>query len=407
MSDDWVVWYGYRSVILRSKVPFIAKQVRPTGSNMYMIQGGDIKHLPPSHVPITIKYQEKRLEDIAIITSNLIGRVNEFLIARGSVISVVDDMLYDGNVTYTAIFADGSPITIALNVLNQLRSTIESSPDASYLGDDNEDKTPHNVFNEAPITMIPVKTDVKGNKLWLEYIAKNAYIFVVSNNQWLKPYANRVGWKSVDSIGRNISSISVPYFDENDVGLYEDFLLDYSDHPFPKSTNKWKKGHLRLSDGKWYPYHPLIIEYIDVDIVLPSNKKIVSFMDAEYELSELVGKTTPEYDWRLLNLSRVWVNVCDGLLPFKTWYPIVTYDDASERITILESDMGKAVVLNPGNYMIGLFPPKTKTTSLEKIFRDYWKLGYMLTNHGHFAYEDAYSAIDEMDIVFIGRNVTD
>ena len=404
MSDGWVAWYGYRSVILRSNVHFIAQYLRPTGSNMYMIKKTDLTKLPPSHVLLTIRYATERLEDIAVITENMKERINEFLTARGSFVQVVDDILYDGNNTYTAVFDDGTPITLPVESLTQLRATIEavSNVNGEVIS---EGKSPCSVFNEAPIVRLSVPTDVKGNLVLLEYIAKCAFIFAASSNQWLKPYANRIGWKSVDSIGRSIASIIVPYFDDNDIGLYEDFLEETVE--LPKSIGAWKEGHLRLSDNRWYPMHPSILEFVDANIRPPIAYSTVIFKNrgetSEYNVQELIGKTAPEYDWRLLNLARVWNEVCDGLLPFKEWYPVVHYTDAVERISVWESEMGKAVVLNPGNYMLGLFPPTSDSGMLEKEFREYWEDGYVLTNHGHFAYKDAYTAIDEMDIVFIGR----
>lgn len=395
---EYVVWYGYRSVLLRSEVQYIAKFTRPNGSNMYMVRSSEVNRLPPSHVPITIRFQEESIEDVETIAMNIQGRVNEYLTARGSVMNIVDDVIHDGEITYTAVYLDGGPVTMEEGALNRLRAAIETLPNAI---ENPLPSTPHAVFDEVPIVSLSI--DVSGGLLTVEYIAKNAFIYAAAHNQWLKPYANRIGWKSVDSLGRSISRILVPAWDEHDEDMYSEMLSELPvNFVLPKVQARWSRGCIRLSDRRWYPLVDSVMRYVE-DVRLPTDDRTVIFMDKKFPREETLSKTIPYVDWRLLDLCRVWKECCDGLLPFDVMYPTVTYDDADERITFVDTGSGIAVVLNPGNYMLGLYPTDN---GLDR-FKRWWREGYVLTHHGHYVYENAYEPIDEMDIVFVGRFVGD
>lgn len=384
------IWYGLRSTMIRSRVDYLSVLKRSNGSNLYLINEADISKLPPSHIPVQVTLEYQDVVDIPILCQELKGKINEFLVAPGTAVSIVDDVRSDvietfenlgGKCIFTATFSDGNPITTDIETVEKLQEFINDLEDPP----EDQHQSSCILYNEAPVLTLPIP--IKVSLLLAEYIAKNCYIFASIFNQWLLPYANRIGYRCI-SVDTEISTVILPYWDEDDILNYNEILLLLFNEDLNTISTQlnWSPGYIQLSDGKWYSLFPRVREELDLN----------------YDLS--ISSSNIE-EWKLKNLQRVSNQIQQGLLPFNKKYPDVRYDDGNKRISIVEVDGIFSVTLLPDNYMIGLYPNTIERKRLEDTFIELWNAGEMLTNYGHFLYLNSYDPIDNNNVVFIGRNL--
>lgn len=372
------IWYGFRSTMTRSGVEYISELKKPNGSNMYVIKDEDIEKLPPSHVPVRLILKYRDVIDIPNIAEELKGKVNEYLVAPGSFVNIVDDFkteiisygeLYEDNIggecAYTASYADGSSITSDEYIVQQLQATVDELQTPIK----DEPTNPCILYDEAPMITLPIP--IKVNLLQSEYIAKNCYIFSSIYNKWLLPYANRIGYRCHNDT-KETSVVILPYWDAEDIVNYSSILLDLGEMNLTPQK-EWSHGYIKLSDGLWYKLLP----------------KIVSELK-EYTLQVSI----PKIQWKAQNLQRVTKEISEGLLPFEEKYPDVTYDDGDKRISVVKIDNMYAINLLPDNYMLGLYPDSLDRDRLREEYINLWNSGSFLTNPGHVSYINSYDPID-------------
>lgn len=374
------IWYGFRSTMYRSGVNYKGVLTRPNGSNVYLIENDDISKLPQSHVPINIKLKYEDIIDIPVLSEILKNKINDYLTAPGSLSKIVEDVrteLSEDICIFTPVYNDNTPITVPIEILNEIIEEIDYEPVEDELN------SSCILYNEAPVITLPIP--IKVDLIMTEYYAKCCYIYATIYNQWLLPYANRIGWRNIqDDV--ETSTVILPYWDDDDILLYNELLLDSIN--LQQSSNSWSFGYIQLSNGIWYS--------------LPD--KIKSELDIDYNLSYTFPSENIYNNWKISNLKRVETQIREGLLPFHQKYPEIRYNDGDKRINIVKVDSFYSVGILPDNYLLGIYDIKTDYEKIKSVYTELWNSGAVLTNYGHYSYINSYDNIDESNVNYELRN---
>jgi hypothetical protein len=370
-------WYGYRSTLNRSGVIALNIQERANGSNVYLISNEDIEKLPPSHVALEFTpppyYGEHHN-----VSDFLIGKIDRFLTAPGSAVSIVHDIVKIGDIYYP-IYLDGSKITIPIEKRRQFLSNFNELPEVVSPGDN----VTHTLFDEAMYGTLPIPYVV--NDVEADFVAKVSYVYAAGSNQWLKPYADRVGYKLDTKQG----FVIVPFWSQLDLETYMEYIQDETIlKGLRNPRDKWHPGHILSIDGNWYPLPT------DRYITEPSDDwQTVSWKGQKYDVSEIRKMKVPTVDHRLINLSKSSIGNYLGLLPFEKKYPTVKLSDGVDMIDISQTDIGIIVTVRIIDHIIGHFPPESNVALIEDLYIKLWNDGQILNNMGNYHYLDSFSTI--------------
>lgn len=223
------------------------------------------------------------------------------------------------------------------------------------------------------------------NEIEAEYFAKAGFIEACVNNQWLLPYANRLGWRCHNGV----SIITVPFWKQEDLNAWD--TIEY------EGPTKHKVGFL-MSDGLRYPYPKNIA--IENPNVLTTNPKIGTIDGIDFDLDEVQYLHYPKTNRKQRSVSKIAQQIREGLIPFDPPYPIVELDDAEQRIKG-EIIGGVAVIfIQPNQLIIGSHNPPLLERALKK-YRKLWNEGELLNDYGHATYTDSYSKIDQKGVEFL------
>lgn len=214
-----------------------------------------------------------------------------------------------------------------------------------------------------------------------EYYAKAGFIEACVNNQWLMPYAHRLGWRYDDGI----AIITVPYWSNNDLSAWDDITY----------TGPSKQGFY-MSDGRKYPYPP--------DIAL-SNSNIISgdmaVVDGvTFDVNEVLNLSYPQTNRKQQSVAKVAKEIREGLLPFDPPYPVVQLKDGKHRIAGKIVDGSAVIYIVPNNTIIG-YHNGTMLTRALKFYQRMWNEGELLNDYGHYFYEDTGEFVEKDGLPYV------
>jgi hypothetical protein len=370
-------WYGYRSTLNRSGVKALHTQEKANGSNAYLVSDEDIDELPPSHVALEF-VPPPYYGDHHDVSSKLTSKIDMFLTAPGSAVSIVDDIVKIGDIYYP-IYLDGSKITVPIETRRKFLANFNELPDIISPGQN----VTHTLFDEAMYGTLPMP--YVENDLEADFVSKVAYVYAAASNQWLKPYADRVGYK-LDT--RQAFAI-VPFWSQLDLETYMEYLQDGSIlEGLRNPRDKWYPGHILLIDGNWYPLPT------DEYITEPSDDwQTISWNGQKYDASQIRQMRVPAADHRLINLARASMGNYLGLLPFEKKYPTIKLSDGDDMIDVSEGDIGVVVTVRSIDHIIAHFPPGSDIVLIKEVYIKLWNDGQILNSMGNYHYLDVFSTI--------------
>lgn len=398
-----VIWYGYEFSF--SQIKPVAVKKHPNGSNAYYFDPRtedekeklrDFIRVNKSHSIVRFEYTDFELSTRTPyeLTPLLVEKVNRVIMGPHSSQTLIEDMAYHLDTekmihTFTAVYPDGDPVTVPKNILLQILDTegAEGGGTEGAGGDTNSDEI--NIFyDEALIASLSIPFKV--SDIEAEFVAKSLFVFNAYYNQFLRPYANRIGWKSVNGIG----TVNLPLWTSEDMDSYSDNLADDFfdlDNLLVLGTPN-RPGSIKLSDGKWY----LLPEEVPFDegATIPTSKDKFTYNGKEYFSSGIIYQVDTENNLYTKSISRVNLELSEGLLPFENYYPEIYYPDADDRISVIKDEAGIAVYTNPDKYILGTYSSDVSLDKIKSRYSDLWSRGSFLTNGGHANYKDSMSPID-------------
>lgn len=410
-SANFNTWYGYDSDVssIPELIPALVSR-KANGSNEYQfpktVNLG--KNLPPSHVKLVLEitrdqskaiFGERWPDEISMILKK---ETHDFLWGHSSFGHVIDDFLYEldrkTNISkYTAVYEDGSPITVAKDVLNRWLDYIklpldEKRKELAAVPEDLKQThqiNPNILVDEPDIVQYSLPFPV--SELEAEWIVKCMFITAAYANQWLRPYAKRISWRVLreDDIA-TCATLGLPVWTTADEIVYENYI---SSLDMPELNPDRTRSGILLSDGKWY----VLPEYVprDEDAIIPVSNEDVTFEGKKYLVAEILEN--PHAEKSLLNLARVADEMVQGLLPFSKPYPVSMLRDGSDRIKIGKIEGSFVISVEPDGHILGV--TDSSAEKIEEIYQRHWNLGAFLTNGGHARYIDSHSSIPSSHIL--------
>lgn len=364
---------------------------KPNGSNTYYITLNSshaenvemlIASLPPSHPTAILKLIDSQISNFLPLTSPkdiskyIKEKTNRFF--GGEIVYIVSYEFTKGYHVYTLRYSDRSVVTLPSEDWDRLKTDL-LAPFSQSLPSPQLDAS--KILDEPEIVSFYIS--FPANSLVLEMVAKILYIYSAQRNEWLRPYASRIGWSE------EFKCVNLPIWSEKDF----DFIIGMVEGGYFNSHIVKNSNGIRLSDGERYilkdvqiPHEEGSWDHHDESIVIYKGKKY--FVD---NLS-FDGLSVQEHN-ELENLIKVSKELVDGLLPFSIPYPTSKLDDGNKRIKVEKDELGIVVSIEPDEYIVANYSEDEDISMLKEKYEKLWNEGVFLTNLGHATYTDSYSPI--------------
>lgn len=358
------MWSGYNNPNVKSN-----NIIMPNGANWYILD----KNIPvsqPSLTPLSFPMIENEIDQ-----RKLVEAINIELTSPGSNEKPVNKLIVSKG-QLLPVTKRGYPIAIRPNsrrwgLFMDRHFTIPNQLNQSFFRD--RPKLPKIKINPFVIGE-PMNTSIvkeAESSIEAEYYAKVGFIKACVGNQWLMPYANRLGWRYDDGI----AIITVPYWNESDLNEWDDI----------KYTGSSKNNGFYMSDGKKYPY-PDDISLSNTNVMIEkTNMTVVD--GVTFDVNEVLKLSYPQTNRKQQSVAKVAKEIREGLIPFDPPYPIVQLKDGHHRITGNVVDGSALIYIVPNNTIVGYHDGRLLSKAI-KLYQQMWNNGELLNDYGHYLYED-------------------
>lgn len=362
----------------------------PNGANWYLLDK-KTKNLTKSYEPLSFPFLQEENE-----MNELIKRLNIELTSPNSHEKPVYALIINKKGELTPIAKNTFQITAPhdSNRWNQFKSVNFTQPLTPYGEGDDHNRIKLTEYDVPTISIVSPYFQNEPNISilafpWLkseieaEYVCKAGFIEACLNNQWLIPYANRLGWRFVNGN----ASIIIPHWKDEDLSAWNNI----------KYTKPSTNGFL-MSNGKRYPYPPNI--KIEIPNVIDKGNGLLKLENEEFKVDDALFLEYPQTNRNQKNVVRILKEIKEGLIPFNPPYPITTLKDADLRVKAnLMVDL-TLIYLEPNKIIIGKHSVENYEKALT-FYKNLWERGELLTEFGHVNYTDSYTELDERSIILL------